>query len=252
MTQSYVCSGAKMICSFGDKVAALNVFPDRTVYLAGKPMANVSDHISLSNIQCFGKCHTTSFPDTGYATSSNHGKLIPMPCVPGTISDWIEGKKDYIIKGKSAVLSTSYCKCKWGGTIRIIFDGQNPKDFDEEYINRLLQDAFKQEENEQQEEKHPWLDAAEYIPVIGSIIGVFRAAQKGNWGMWALNMGFLALDILGLFTFGTTTVASTAAKAGVKATTKAVAKQVAKETVINAATDATISKSIDTYNKIKQ
>lgn len=123
-TDSYVCSGAKMKCSFGDKIAQLTVYPDRTVFLTGQPMANISDHTSLYNIAPFGKCHTTSYPSTGAATAANHGKLTPMPCIPGTNSNWMNGKNDYIIKGDPALLKSSFCRCCYGGVITITDDGQ--------------------------------------------------------------------------------------------------------------------------------
>ncbi len=124
MSDSYVTSSATIRCSCGDKTAKLTVYPDRTVFLTGKPMANISDHISLYNIAPFGKCHTVAYPATGAATAANKGKLTPMPCVPGTVSEWLNGKDDYIIKGKPALLKSSYCKCQWGGVITITDDGQ--------------------------------------------------------------------------------------------------------------------------------
>lgn len=124
MPDSYVTSQATLKCSFGDCTCNLTVYPDRTVYLNGKPMANISDHVSMYNIHPFGKCHTTSYPSTGSATAANHGTLTPMPCVPGTISEWLQGKDDYIVKGKPALLKSSYCKCQWGGIITITDDGQ--------------------------------------------------------------------------------------------------------------------------------
>jgi len=124
MSDSYVTSKATLKCSFGDKTSKLTVYPDRTVFLTGKPMANISDHISLYNIPPFGRCHTTRYPATGAATAANKGKLTPMPCIPGTVSDWINGKDDYLIKGEPALLKSSYCRCKWGGVITITDDGQ--------------------------------------------------------------------------------------------------------------------------------
>ena len=128
MSDSYVTSKATMKCSCGDRQAKLTVYPDRTVFLTEKPMANISDHISLYNIAPFGRCHTTRYPATGAATAANHGRLTPMPCIPGTVTEWINGKNDYIIKGKPALLKSSYCRCKWGGVIRIIDDGQEETD----------------------------------------------------------------------------------------------------------------------------
>lgn len=123
-SDSYVCSGATMKCTFGDKSAKLTVYPDRTVFLTGQPMANISDYISMYNINPFGKCRTTSFPPTGAATAAAQGALTPMPCVPGTNSNWLNGKDDYIIKGNPALLKSSYCKCCYGGVITITDDGQ--------------------------------------------------------------------------------------------------------------------------------
>lgn len=124
MADSYVTSGAKIKCSCGDKTSSLTVYPDRTVFLTENPMANISDHVSLYHIAPFGKCHTTKYPATGSATSANHGCLTPMPCIPGTTSEWINGKNDYIINGKPALLKSSYCRCQWGGIITIVDDGQ--------------------------------------------------------------------------------------------------------------------------------
>ena len=124
MSDSYVTSKATLKCSFGDKTSKLTVYPNRTVFLTEKPMANISDHISMYNIAPFGKCHTTCYPPTGSATAANHGHLTPMPCVPGTDTDWINGKDDYIIKGNPALLKSSYCRCNWGGVITITDDGQ--------------------------------------------------------------------------------------------------------------------------------
>lgn len=121
---SYVCSGATMKCTFGDKKSRLSVYPDRTVFLTGEPMANISDHASLYNIAPFGKCHTTRYPATGAATAANHGKLTPMPCIPGTMTEWQQGKDDVIIKGKPALLKTSFCRCCYGGVITITDNGQ--------------------------------------------------------------------------------------------------------------------------------
>ena len=137
MAETYVTSQAIIKCSCGDKTAKLTIYPDRTVFLSEKPMDNISDHISLYNIAPFGKCHTTRYPSTGAATAANKGKLTPMPCIPGTIFEWINGKNDYLIKGKPALLSSSYCRCQWGGIITITDDGQEdtgPADLTKEQV----------------------------------------------------------------------------------------------------------------------
>lgn len=121
---SYICSKAKIKCSFGDKISTLTVLPSRTIWLYGQPQANISDHVSIVNIAPCGKCHTTAYPPTGSATAANHGKLTPMPCIPNTPFPWIDGKNDVLLKGNPALLSTSKLRCAYGGTITITFDGQ--------------------------------------------------------------------------------------------------------------------------------
>lgn len=144
MGDSYVASKATIKCTCGDKCAKLTVYPNRTVFLTEKPMANISDHVSMYNIASFGKCHTVTYPPTGSATAANHGVLTPMPCVPGTISEWINGKNDYLIKGKPALLKSSYCRCQWGGIITITTDGQ----VDAGEANMSKQNKETQEERE--------------------------------------------------------------------------------------------------------
>lgn len=124
-------------------------------------MANISDHVSLYNISPFGKCHTTRYPSTGAATAANKGKLTPMPCVPGTVSDWLNGKDDYIIKGKPALLKSSYCRCQWGGVITITDDGQEDTgsaDLSREQVKteeemKAESEKNNQEDSEKQEQK---------------------------------------------------------------------------------------------------
>lgn len=123
-SDSYVCSGATMKCSFGSSQAKLTIYPDRTVYFMGQPMGNITDHVSMYNIASFGLCRTTSYPPTGAATSANHGKLTPRKCVPGTKTNWQSGKDDVLVQGNPALLKTSYCKCCYGGIITITNDGQ--------------------------------------------------------------------------------------------------------------------------------
>ena len=182
---SYVCSGATMRCSFGDKSARLTVYPDRTVFLTGQPMANISDHTSLYNISPFGKCHTTRYPATGAATAAAHGRLTPMPCVPGTMSDWRNGKNDYIIKGSPALLKSSYCKCCYGGIIRIVKDGQvdtGAADLHKQSIETAEEWTAKEQE-ELLEDKDTLLDGiqmaldlAGFAPGVGAIPDLLNAA----------------------------------------------------------------------------
>lgn len=184
-TDSYVCSGAKMKCSFGDKIAQLTVYPDRTVFLTGQPMANISDHTSLYNIAPFGKCHTTSFPPTGSATAANHGKLTPMPCIPGTNSNWMNGKNDYIIKGDPALLKSSFCRCCYGGVITITDDGQRDTGsadlsrallLPKEELSRTAEEKSKLDIDSVLDGIQTALDFAGFIPGVGAVPDLLNAA----------------------------------------------------------------------------
>lgn len=194
MADSYVTSGAKLKCSCGDKISTLTVYCDRTVFLTEKPMANISDHVSLYNIHPFGRCHTTKYPATGSATAANHGHLTPMPCVPGTVTPWKNGKDDYIVKGQPALLKSSYCKCMWGGIIRITDDGQtNTGDADLSRISAETEEEWKEKEQEELlADKEALLDGiqtaldlAGFAPGVGAIPDLLNAAISACRGNWA-------------------------------------------------------------------
>ena len=208
MSDSYVTSKATLKCSFGDKTSKLTVYPDRTVELTTKPTANISDHISMYNIAPFGKCHTTCYPPTGSATAANHGHLTPMPCVPGTDTNWINGKDDYIIKGNPALLKSSYCRCKWGGVITITDDGQidtGSADLSKE--NAKSEEEMKAETEEKQKIEPESvldgiqlaLDAAGLAPGVGAIPDLLNAsisAIRGDWAAAGLSV-LAAVPVIG-------------------------------------------------------
>ena len=206
MTDSYVCSKAKIKCSCGDKISTLTVFPDRTIWLTGEPQANISDHISMRNIAPFGKCHTTRYPATGSATAANHGKLTPMPCVPNTPFPWMGGKNDVILKGDPALLKSSTCKCVWGGTISFTIDGQ----VDGTYAELEEEKASSQKELDAEAELQLTaeellyglqmaLDAAGMFPGLGAIPDLLNAcisACRGDWASAGLSL-FAAIPGIG-------------------------------------------------------
>lgn len=208
MSDSYVTSKATLKCSFGDKTSKLTVYPDRTVELTTKPTANISDHISMYNIAPFGKCHTTCYPPTGSATAANHGHLTPMPCVPGTDANWINGKDDYIIKGNPALLKSSYCRCKWGGVITITDDGQidtGSADLSKECAKSEEEMKAETEEKQKIELESVLdgiqlaLDAAGLAPGVGAIPDLLNAsisALRGDWGAAGLSV-LAAVPVIG-------------------------------------------------------
>lgn len=184
-SDSYVCSTATMKCSYGDRTAKLTVYPDRTVFLTGQPMANISDHVSMYNIAAFGKCHTVSFPPTGSATAANHGKLTPMPCIPGTVSEWQNGKDDYIIKGKPALLKSSWCRCQWGGIVTITDDGQTDTGLgDNSGVTIQAVNNFEFNVNSILDKIQIALDVAGLVPLLGTAPDLLNAAISAARGDW--------------------------------------------------------------------
>lgn len=120
----YVCSGAVLKCSCGTSNGSLSVTP-KSVSLCNQDQANIGDHISMVNIKPFGKCRSLGFPATSAATSAHHGHLTPMPCVPGTISNWSTVDANSILVGKPALLNTAKLRCIYGGQITIVNPGQS-------------------------------------------------------------------------------------------------------------------------------
>ena len=108
----------------GTSPARLTVLPVRTVFLAGQPQANISDHKTMLNLGPFGLCRSLGYPATASATAAAHGTLTPMPCMHNTPLPWIGGKMDNLIKGQPALLKSCRCQCLWGGTISLINNGQ--------------------------------------------------------------------------------------------------------------------------------
>lgn len=107
----------------GTSCSKLKATP-KNVSLTGKDQANIADYVSVKNIPSFGKCRSLGYPPTASATAANHGKLTPMPCVPGTCPKWKAIDKDSLICGEPALLRPATLKCSYGGTISIIDPGQ--------------------------------------------------------------------------------------------------------------------------------
>ena len=167
------------------------MYPDRTIWLTGQPQANISDHVPMRNIAPFGRCHTTAYPATGAATAAAHGKLTPMPCVPNTPFPWMGGKNDVILQGQPALLKTSQCKCVYGGTITLTFDGQtgptsvdmlkSPKE--DWYTSGINDSVLDEDEIEIEEETFSMLDGIQTVldglgmlPGVGAFPDLLNAA----------------------------------------------------------------------------
>jgi hypothetical protein len=121
----YVCDGAKLKCSMGDKESTLKILDIDKVYIQGKPMATIMDFKPMVNIQPFGKCKSMSNPTVAAATAANKGRLKPMPCVPNTVAPWTGGKNDVTVNKKPTLLESSKLMCAWAGNITITDPGQD-------------------------------------------------------------------------------------------------------------------------------
>lgn len=182
MADSYVCSGAMMKCTMGSSPAKLTVLPSRTVFLAGQPMANISDHISMVNLAPFGLCRSLTFPQTASATAAALGTLTPTPCIHNTPLPWDGGKTDYLVKGQPALLKSCTCQCMWGGTISLINNGQVGEGA--EGVNEKPKGITGLDKESVLDGIQLALDAAGFAPGVGAIPDLINAsisALRGNW-----------------------------------------------------------------------
>lgn len=200
----YVCTGATLKCTMGTSCPKLKATP-KNVSLTGKDQANIADYVSMKNVPSFGRCRSLGYPPTASATAANHGKLTPMPCVPGTCPKWEAIDKDSLICGEPALLKPATLKCMYGGTISIVDPGQT--------LEIKVRGASKQSENKKKEKAEQEipeellqefneldteglnkdsvldgvqlaLDAAGMVPVLGAIPDLINASisvLRGDW-----------------------------------------------------------------------
>ena len=198
----YVCTGATLKCTMGTSCPKLKATP-KNVSLTGKDQANIADYVSMKNVPSFGRCRSLGYPPTASATAANHGKLTPMPCVPGTCPKWEAIDKDSLICGEAALLKPATLKCMYGGTISIVDPGQrleikvrgaskqskNEKKAEQEIPEELLQefnelDTEGLNKNSVLDGVQLALDAAGMVPVLGAIPDLINASisvLRGDW-----------------------------------------------------------------------
>ena len=195
----YIVDQAVCHCDKGAAPAFFTGTANQNVKINGCMACTKADKIPMTNIPTFGICAVSG-----------------SACVPAPL-EWTDTYK-VKIKGKETLLFKSTLPCSVGGKVEFMTSGQVPVSPEE------LQGMVDENSEEEEDEGWGWWDTAELIPVVGSIIGIVRETAKGNGWMALANVGFLAMDVAGLVSFGATTAASTALKSGAKVGIKAAAK----------------------------
>ena len=110
----------------------------KNVLIQGKDKANVNDHVAIQNVPGFGRCRSLAYPPTASATAANHGRLTPMPCIPGTCFKWQIMDSNMKVCGVPALLEASKLQCQYGGTISILGAGQSLVSKNKVTVNRQV------------------------------------------------------------------------------------------------------------------
>lgn len=216
----YITAKAMIQCTQGSVPGLFKPTYNTTTKINGCLISTKVDKIPLTNIPTFIVCKKTQ-----------------KPCVPIT-AEW-EETYPVKVKGAQTLIGMSCLNCTVGGKIEFLTSGQIPlSPEEEEELNGMRDDAQEAYDKEQEEKNKPWWKKAgefvvDCIPVVGPIVSLVKNVSEGNWGMAALDVGFLALDVVGVvgapFTGGASLAGSTAAKIGIRQAVKAGAKQVAKK-----------------------
>jgi hypothetical protein len=109
-----------MFCYNGQKLTCTRGSAPGLLTTNGPAPATAFDFVPLTNIQPFGMCGSAQNPQVAAATAAAAGgALIPMGCVPMTISPW-QGVSITSTAGTppaGVVTKTSRLVCAWGGEI---------------------------------------------------------------------------------------------------------------------------------------
>ena len=192
----YVCTGAVLKCTMGTSTTKLKATP-KNVSLVGKDQANIADFVSMVNVPSFGRCRSLAYPPTAAATAANHGRLTPMPCVPGTCPFWTAVDRNSLVCGQPALLKAAKLSCTFGGIISIVSPGQNKEvkaggissKLDQKIPDELLQE-FNSLETEGLDEGTVLdgiqlaLDIAGMVPLWGAVADLLNASisvLRGDW-----------------------------------------------------------------------
>ena len=120
----HVCNGATLQCTFGIAPSTLIVLPVRRVMTSKQPAATIMDYQPMLNIAPFGMCMSPSNPMVAAATTAALGVLMPMPCIPMTMTPWTPGAPTATLGQIPSLDSTCQLMCMWGGMIAVAVPGQ--------------------------------------------------------------------------------------------------------------------------------
>lgn len=218
--REYITYKAMIECEEGSAPGLFTPTYNQTVKINSCKVSTALDKIPLTNIPNFVVCKKTQKP------------CVPVP------TTW-EDTYPVKVKGQQTLIGKSCIKCSVGGKIKFQTSGQVPlSPEEEEQLNGMRDDVKKAYDKEQEEKNKPWWKKAgefivDCVPVVGPIVSMAKNISEGNWGMALLDVGFLALDVVGVvgapFTGGASLAGSTALKIGARQAIKAGAKQLAKK-----------------------
>ncbi|WP_338139499.1 DUF4280 domain-containing protein [Paenibacillus thiaminolyticus] len=123
--KSYVVAGAILSCSYGSQPSRLGTQMSHGVYIKGKPILNIMDHIPNVNIMPFGSCGSMQNPAVAAATAAKGGIPQRVPCTPMVMMPWLGGKTDKLVDNNPSLLNDSTNMCMFCGKIKVEDDGQN-------------------------------------------------------------------------------------------------------------------------------
>jgi hypothetical protein len=214
----YITKDALMMCDQGGAPDFFKPTYNTTVEIHGCLVATNTDAAPIVNIPSFKVCKKTG-----------------GPCIPKTAPNTWKDTWQVKVKGSETLIGKSTCPCPVGGKVEFMTSGQVPLPADAAAEVKALQDQAQREldDSGQGNSVGETGFVEGMIPVWGSGRDMINDIQTGDVGGTIMNAGFLVWDVasivVGVFSFGTGTVAMQGIKAGVKGAVKTAAKAISKE-----------------------
>lgn len=142
LSNTYVVHCADTVCSMGLRESKIVLRKSHGVYLKNLAQMTVKDQEGVTNVICFGGCHSAENPLTVkeaeriakqvkdiFTTEGEDGSKVMAcagECTPEIVSvQWDKEKEDVSVEpGQNALLGEATLTCKYGGIIKIIGAGQ--------------------------------------------------------------------------------------------------------------------------------